>query len=412
MAYVADLHIHSKYAGACSKDLDVRTLSEWAKYKGVDLLGTGDALHPYYQNELKKDLKDIGGGIYECNGTKFIITAEISCIYSEDEKLRRIHILLLLPSLDSAFKISESLQKRGAKLSSDGRPVLGMSARQLCNLVLLIEPKTIIIPAHVWTPWFSLYGSKSGYNSIKDCFGEYEERIYAVETGLSSEPSMNWRVKELDNKSIVSFSDLHSPPRLGRECTIIGGQINYQSLENALKTQNIIGTIEFFPEEGKYHYTGHRNCGVAFGPDEVKKNGTKCPKCKKELTIGVLQRVEELADRTNLDLSLKIVDGITNSEVFPERAGFRMLIQLEEIIAQALEAAIKSVKVQQKYKEMVSTIDTELKILTKTNIDLISMVAGEKIAEGIKRVREGNLKIEPGYDNTYGVVKIWGNGKL
>lgn len=411
MAYVADLHIHSRYAGACSGNLTIPNLSKWAKYKGIDLLGTGDALHPLWQAELKRDLKDIGGGVYENNGTKFIVSTEVSCIYSEYGATRRIHLVILFPSLDSAFKLSEVLIKKGAKLASDGRPILGMSSKQICDYVFSVEPDALIIPAHIWTPWYSLYGSNSGYDSLKDCFGEFTDKIYAVETGLSSEPAMNWRISELDNKSIVSFSDLHSLPRLGREVTIVGGECTFEGLSKSLQNQNLIGTIEFFPEEGKYHYSGHRNCNVVYSPEELKEKGEICPVCKRKLTIGVMQRVEELSSRSIDDLRLKINEGVTKSETFPKRAGFRMLVQLEEILAEVLGVAVKTQKVQTLYEQLVTTVDSELKLLTKTKLELISMAAGDKVAEGIKRVREGKLKIEPGYDNTYGIVKIFDEGE-
>jgi uncharacterized protein (TIGR00375 family) len=408
MAYVADLHIHSKYAGACSGSLNIPNLAMWAKYKGVDLLGTGDALHPLYFQELKKDLKDMGGGIYEHNGTKFIVSAEVSCIYSEYGKTRRIHLLILFPSLDSAARVGEELVKNGAKLSSDGRPILGMSSKKICQIVFSLEPKAIIIPAHIWTPWFSLFGSNSGYDKLIDCFGEFSSKIYAVETGLSSEPLMNWRVSDLDNRSIVSFSDLHSLPRMARECTIFGGTLSFEGLTNALINQNIVGTIEFYPEEGKYHYSGHRNCGVVLSPEDLKLQGTDlCPKCGKKLTIGVMERVEELATRGEKELRIKNNGGIVSSELFLDRGGFRMLVQLEEIIAESLGVAVKTQSVQSLYLNLVKNVDPELKLLTKTSLDLIAMTAGDRVAEGIKRMREGRLTIEPGFDNTYGKVKIF-----
>lgn len=407
MAYVADLHVHSRFAGACSSQLSIPNLARWANFKGIDMLGTGDCLHPLWFSEIKGVLKESGEGTYEYNSIKFIISTEISCIYSEYGKTRRIHLIVLLPSLGSAQKLSGELNKRNAKLSSDGRPILGMSSKKICEIIFGVEKDAIIIPAHIWTPWFSLFGSNSGYDSLKTCFGEFSDQIFAVETGLSSEPAMNWRIKELDDKSIVSFSDLHSLPRLGREVTIIGGDPTFYNLRDSLRTQNIIGTIEFFPEEGKYHYSGHRNCNVVYDPKQLKEFGEVCPVCKKNLTVGVLQRVEELATRTNEELRIKNNGGIITSEAFPERAGFRMLIQLEEIIAESLGVAVKTQKVAQKYEEMVTGIDTELKILTKVSIEMIAMVAGEKIAEGIDRVRYGKLEIEPGYDNTYGKVKIW-----
>lgn len=407
MGYVADLHIHSKYSGACSGALSIPNLTRWAKFKGIDLLGTGDALHPLWQLEMKSNLKEVGDGTYENGGVRFIISTEVSCIYSEYGKTRRIHLLILLPSIESAQALSNALNKRSAKLASDGRPILGMSAKQICEITFGIEKNAIIIPAHIWTPWFSLLGSNSGYDLLTDCFGEFSEKILAVETGLSSQPAMNWRIGQLDDKSIVSFSDLHSLPRLGREVTIIGGEISYLALTESLKNQNIIATIEFFPEEGKYHLSGHRGCEIVYGPEELKNKGKICPVCGKQLTIGVLQRVEELATRSEEDLKLENNGGVITSKAFPNRAPFRMLIQLEEIIAGSMGVAVKSLKVQQKYEEMVTNIDTELKILTKVPKEMIAMAAGEKIAEGIERVRQGKLTIEPGYDNTYGKVRIW-----
>jgi uncharacterized protein (TIGR00375 family) len=413
MAYVADLHIHSRFSGACSSQLNIPNLAKWGRMKGVELLGTGDALHPVYQQELKKDLVEAGNGVYECRGvqgdqgTKFIITAEISCIYSEYQKVRRIHLVLLFPSLDTAFKVSETLAKKGAKLASDGRPILGLSSKQICDLIWGVDPDILVIPAHVWTPWFSLYGSNSGYDSINECFGEFSDRIYAIETGLSSEPAMNWRIEELDDRSIVSFSDLHSLPRLARECTLFSGSLGFSGLTEALKKQKIIGTIEFFPEEGKYHYSGHRNCGVVYDPIQLAKNGTICPKCKRQLTVGVMQRVEDLAGRSEKELELYQENGVTKSKKFPNRPGFRMLVQLEEIIAEALGVAVKTQKVQNLYEKLVTELDTELKILTKVDPALIALASDERVAEGVKRVREGKIHIEPGYDNTYGIVKIW-----
>lgn len=407
MAYVADLHTHSKYAGACSREIDIPNMSKWALWKGIDLVGTGDALHPLWQSELKRDLTDAGGGIYLNGETKFVVSAEVSCIYGEGGKTRRIHLLLLFPSLDSAFRLSEKLVKKGAKLASDGRPILGLSSKQVCEIVFATDPAILVIPAHIWTPWFSLYGSNSGYNSITECFGEFSENIFAVETGLSSEPAMNWRVAELDTKSIVSFSDLHSLPRMGREVTIIGGSPTFEDLSDSLKSQNIIGTIEFFPEEGKYHYSGHRNCGIVYGPEALKKNGEICPVCKRRLTIGVVQRVEELAVRSEDELGLFKENGVLKSKMFPDRPGFRMLVQLEEILAETLGVAVKTSKVQALYQKLVTEVDTELKILTKVQPELIAMAAGEKVAQGVKRVREGQLTIKPGYDNTYGVVNIF-----
>ena len=408
MAYVADLHIHSRFSRACSRELNIPNLAMWSKYKGIDLMGTGDCLHPLWQQEMKSVLKELGNGFYEFNETKFLLTTEVACIYSESGKTHRIHILIWLPSFDAVLKLSERLTKLGAKLVSDGRPILGLTTKKLCEVVFSVEPKAIIIPAHIWTPWFSLYGSESGYDSFADCFGEFSDNIYGIETGLSSEPAMNWRVKDLDNKSILSFSDSHSLPRLAREVTIFAGDINlgYLGILGNLRHNQIVGTIEFFPEEGKYHYSGHRNCNVVYAPEELKAKGDKCPVCGRRLTVGVMQRVEDLASRGINDLRLMNKEGVMKSEEV-ERPGFRMLVQLEEIIAEALSTNVQSQKVKNEYVRLVTNLDTELKILTKLPVDLIAMTAGDKIAEGVKRVREGKLKITPGFDNTYGVVKIW-----
>lgn len=416
MAFVADLHIHSRFSRACSSALNIPNLSKWAKFKGINLMGTGDCLHPLWQAELKRDLKE-ADGVYEYDGVNFLPTVEVACIYSDREggassayseggRVRRIHIVIVLPTLQSADELSKVLTKRGINLVSDGRPIMGMTSRELCEIVFKVEPDALIIPAHIWTPWFSLFGSESGYDSFEECFGEFSDQIYAVETGLSSEPAMNWRVSQLDNKSIVSFSDAHSLPRLGREVTIISGNPDFKNLRQSLKDQKIIGTIEFFPEEGKYHYSGHRNCDVVYDSKELKEKGEICPNCKRKLTLGVLKRTEDLSDRSIDDLGLTIDDGITKTEKY-NKPGFRMLVQLEEIIAEAMHSTVSSQKVKDEYFRLVTTLAPELKILTKVPIEEISKFGGAKLAEGVKRVRERNLTIKPGYDNTYGVVKIW-----
>lgn len=407
MPYVADLHTHSRFAGACSPQLTIENLAKWAQYKGIDLLGTGDCLFPEWLSEMRKLLQPLPSGFYQYGGVKFVVSTEVACVYTENGKGRRIHILLYLPSINSAEKIAQEMKKMGLNIAYEGRPIIKLSVKELCKLVFEVEPKAIIIPAHIWTPWYGMYGSKSGYDFFGECFGEYANRIYAVETGLSSEPSMNWRIPELDNKTIVSFSDLHSLPRLGREVTLFDGEFSYDGLVDALRNEKIIGTIEFFPEEGKYHYSGHRNCGVVYDEKQSVEFGVICPKCGKELTEGVVPRIEELATRTVEDLKLKVENGIIKSEAFPNRPGYRKLVQLEEIIAESLGKEVKTKAVQEKYEQMVTAIDSELKILTKTPIDLISMVAGERIAQGIKKVRNGEIHIEPGYDSTYGKVTIW-----
>lgn len=407
MAYVADLHIHSRFSRACSQEINIPNLAKWAKLKGVDLVGTGDFLHPVWFAEIKKTLKEGASGIHEYEGVKFLLTNEIACIYTDKGKSRRIHIVVFMPSFSSVAKLIEEFSRRKINIASDGRSIVGLSAQALCEIVWTIEPKAVIIPAHCWTPWYSLFGSESGYDFFKECFGSFSDKIIAVETGLSSEPAMNWRISDLDNKSIVSFSDSHSLPRLGREATIFKGNLSFDELSDDLKKQNLVGTIEFFPEEGKYHYSGHRSCNIVYSPEELKKKGDVCPVCKRRLTVGVMTRVEDLATRSLEDLKIINENGVIRSKTFPNRPGFRMLVQLDEVIAESLGVGVVSQRVKQIYQNLVTNVDTELKILTKTSLDLISMVAGEKIAEGIDRVRKGQLVIDPGYDNTYGKVTIF-----
>ena len=407
MPYIADLHTHSRFANACSPQLTLPNLAKWAKLKGIDLLGTGDCFYPGWIEELKRLLQPTPTGLYEYEGVKFVVSTEIACVYTERGKGSKVHLLIYLPSIYSAEKLVREFTNKGKNITYEGRPIVGMSCQEVCEMVFAAEPKAIIIPAHIWTPWFGMFGSKSGYDFFAECFGKFADRIYAVETGLSSEPAMNWRVTDLDKKTIVSFSDLHSLPRLGREVTYFDGEFSYDGLHDALRTGNILGTIEFYPEEGKYHLSGHRKCNIVYDPIQIKELGETCPVCGKKLTIGVLERVEELATRTEDDLQLYTEKGVTKSQTLPKRPGFQMLIQLEEIIAEALGTGVQSQKVQQKYEQMIAAIDSEIKILTQTPLDVIALVAGERITEGIKKVRAGEIHIEPGYDSTYGKVTIW-----
>ncbi len=408
MAYVADLHIHSRFSRACSQTINIPNLAKWAKFKGIDLLGTGDFLHPLWQTEIKHNLKELGNGLFEYSGVNFLLTTEISCIYSDRGKVRRIHIVIALPSFEKVTDLTAELTKRKVNLASDGRPITGLSAQQICEIVFGVESDAIIIPAHIWTPWFSLYGANSGYDSFEECFGKFSDQIYAIETGLSSDPAMNWRVKDLDQKTIVSFSDAHSVPNLGREATIFKGDMGYKGILGDLKNQNLVGTIEFFPEEGKYHYSGHRDHNIVYSPEELKEKGEICPVCGKKLTIGVTERVEKLASRKNQELRIKSQGEIITTEEFPSRPGYRMLVGLEKIIAESLKTGVASQKVRALYEKLVNGLNNELWILTKATLPEIAKIAGEKVAEGVGRVREGKLTIKPGYDNTYGEIKIWG----
>ncbi|MBI2019692.1 DNA helicase UvrD [Candidatus Daviesbacteria bacterium] len=415
MAYVADLHIHSRFSRACSQQLNVPNLVSWAKMKGINLLGTGDFLHPLWFAELKSQLKEDGSGflIYEKDpSVKFILTVEVASIYSHKGAVRRVHNLIMLPSFQSAANLQQTLMNKKANLSSDGRPIVGISSKDLLRMCLEIDKKALFVPSHIWTPWFGIFGSMSGYDCLEDAFEDLTEYIYAIETGLSSDPAMNWRIKELDKRSIISCSDAHSLPNLGRESTVFAGDISagYEGLFGDIKNQKIAGTIEFYPEEGKYHYTGHRNCNIKYSPEDTKAKGTKCPVCGRGLTVGVMERVEKLAGRENEELRIKNEEGKIVSEAF-NRPSYKKLVPLLQVIAEAFGTAPTTQKVLNEYKKLTSVVGNELKILTKADIEEIAKISGPKIAEGVDKVRKGDLVIDPGYDGVYGVVKIWQSGQ-
>lgn len=411
MEIIADLHLHSKYSRAVSQQMVIPEIAKWAKMKGISLMGTADWTHPLWLRELKENLEEAGEGVYRYkDGPKdvfFLLSTEISSIYTQNNRPHRIHNMVFAPNFSVVEEINKQLRSRGVNLLSDGRPVTGLSSIEICELVFSVSKDCLIIPAHVWTPWYSLYGSRSGFDSIKECFGEFTDRIYAIETGLSSDPAMNWRVKELDVKSIVSFSDAHSPAKLGREATVfeVGDQrpvISYQQIREAIVQSPVTGqrppfiayTIEFHPEEGKYHYTGHRNCGVKQSPEETKKLGATCPVCGRRLTVGVMHRVEELARRP--------------ADYLPgNRPSYKMLVPLMEILAEALETGFSSQIVETEYNRLVTEFESEFDVLLKVKLEKIARVAGEKLAEGIKKVREGEIFVDPGYDGVFGTVKIW-----
>ncbi len=395
MKFVADFHIHSKYSRATSSDMNLENISRWAKLKGINLVGTGDFTHPLWFAELRDKLKEDNYGIYKFNDINFILTTEISNIYNQDGKVRRIHSIIFSPSLEICYKINTLLGKIG-NLSSDGRPTLGRNLKELLPLLWEISEEIHIIPAHAWTPWFSIFGSNSGFDSLEEAFGEYVNRIFAIETGLSSDPPMNWRLSKLDNICLISNSDAHSPNRLGREANVFNCNIEYREIFNAIKNQDkdkFLYTIEFFPEEGKYHFDGHRNCNIVLSPKESIRLNNLCPSCGKPLTIGVAHRVEELADRE---------EGFIPKNKIP----YKNLIPLEEIIAQALNRDVSSPFVQNEYLKLVSTLDNELNILIETPLEEIKRFTSEKIVEGIKLMREGKIQVEPGYDGVYGKIKI------
>ena len=411
MAYVADLHIHSRYSRACSPQLNVPNLVSWAKLKGIDVLGTGDFLHPLWFAELKNQLKEDGSGFITYPNDpsiKFALTVEISSIYTHKGRGRRVHNLVFMPDFSSAERFQKELLSKRANLGSDGRPIVGISSKDLLSLALQVSDKAIFVPSHAFTPWFGVLGSQSGYDSLEECFEDLTKYVYGIETGLSSDPAMNWRIKELDNRSILSFSDAHSLPNLGRETTVFAGKLEegYMGMFNDIKTQNIAGTIEFYPEEGKYHYTGHRNCNVKYSPEDTKAKGTICPVCKRGLTVGGMERVEAIADREVEDLGEFKEEGVIKTKNF-NRPGYRMLVPLLTVLAEAFGTAPTTQKVQSEYKKLTDAFGSEIKILTKAAIDDIAKIAGAKIAEGVDKDRRGDLVIDPGYDGVYGVVKIW-----
>ena len=405
MTYTADLHLHSYFARGTSPELTFENLSAWAKVKGIDLLASADFTHPLWFEETKRALHDRGDGLYELDGVRFVLGTEINCTGEQGGRHRRVHMLAFAPSLDAVERINFALESKGA-LDSDGRPSIRATPRELVSILLDADPRCFVIPAHAWTPWFGVYGSKSGFDSLEECFGDVWEHVPAIETGLSSDPAMNWRMPELDDRSIVSFSDAHSLPRMGRELTCFEGEFSYDGLLNSLRAQDIAYTVEFFPEEGKYHHSGHRKCGVSLSPAEVAEEGGRCRACGRHLTLGVMQRVHELGQR---DVSVERgEDGLVRSE--EGRPPFRSMVALDEILAEALGVGVKTKKVARAYRALVSSLGSEMSVLLDASIADIAQAAGERVAEGVDRVRRGLVEIVPGYDGQYGTVRIWGEG--
>ncbi|MBI3429246.1 MAG: DNA helicase UvrD [Actinobacteria bacterium] len=443
MEVIADLQLHSRFSRAVSPAMTIPNIAQWAARKGIGLVATGDWTHPIWFREIERDLEEMGSGLLRLKtqdvGLKtpfFMLATEVSSIYSQGGKLRRVHTLIWVPTIEAARKISAEMTKRGCNLMSDGRPIVGLSCIHIAQLVLSIEPKALIIPAHAWTPWFSVYGSLGGFDSLDEAFGPFANNVYAVETGLSSNPAMNWRIKELDNRSIVSFSDAHSGPKLGREATVFEIRdehvmeerdqhvISYQDIYDAIvkpsERDKIAYTIEFYPEEGKYHWSGHRSCGIRWGPEETKQKGTTCPVCGKSLTQGVVQRVEALAGRSEADLQISNVQfpisngktiQMTGSEKFPNRPPFVMLVPLQEIISECIGSPVASPKVQGPYSAVTDALGGEFAVLLEASIEEITKIAGDRVAQGIDKVRRGDLVIDPGYDGVFGVVRLWREGE-
>ncbi|KPK97752.1 MAG: DNA helicase UvrD [Omnitrophica WOR_2 bacterium SM23_72] len=397
MEFIADFHVHSKYSRATSRDMDIKHLAEWAKLKGITLMGTGDFTHHLWLEELKGHLEDMGTGLFKYQDVFFVLTTEISSIYSKGGRTYRIHNMVFSPSFKTADKINETLGRYG-NLASDGRPILGMDASEIARIIFDIDESCMVVPGHIWTPWFSLFGSMSGFDRIEDCFEEQTPKIFALETGLSSDPAMNWRLSKLDRFSLISNSDSHSPSKIGREANVFDCQLDYQTIRDVLKTKDkkrFLYTIEFFPEEGKYHFDGHRLCQMRLSPQETRKAGGRCPKCGKNVTVGVMNRVEQLADRP---------EGAKPANAIP----YRNFIPLDEIIAEAKGVSKSSLAVERDYRMYVSRFGTEFEILLRASREDLIKNLSPRVAEAVLRVREGKVHIQAGYDGEYGVISIFG----
>lgn len=411
--YIADLHIHSRYSRATSKDCTPEHLDLWARRKGIHIVGTGDFTHPAWRQELEEKLEPAGEGMYVLKDEyrirdghvpgesipRFVITGEISSIYKKNDKVRKVHSLILLPGLEDAERISVKLEQIG-NIHSDGRPILGLDCRDLLEIVLELCPSAVYVPAHIWTPHFSLFGAFSGFNTVEECFEDLTPYIHAMETGLSSDPPMNWRVSALDRYQLISNSDAHSPAKLGREANLLDCPMSYEGLARAIQTgRGLYGTIEFFPEEGKYHMDGHRKCNLCLTPSETMKYNGKCPVCGRKLTIGVSHRVEELADREE-------------GYIREGAKAFESLVPLPEVIGASVGSSGASKKVRREYEKMLAELGAEFEILRNLPLEDIRRVSGGRIAEGIRRLRQGEVERIPGFDGEYGVIRLFCDDEL
>lgn len=413
---IADLHLHSRFSRATSVDLTPERLDQWAGLKGIDLLGTGDCVHPGWLDELEAKLAPSADGFLRLKpelrladapraagtaaATAFVLTAEIANIYKRDGLVRKVHNLCVLPDFATARRVQARLGRSG-NLRADGRPILGLDSRDLFEIVLEASPRSMLIPAHIWTPWFSVLGSKSGFDSIEECYGDLTGEIFAVETGLSSDPPMNRACSFLDRFRLVSFSDAHSPAKLGREATLFTIAPSYDALRAALRSgEGFDGTIEFFPEEGKYHLDGHRACRIRWNPAETARHGAICPVCGKPVTIGVLHRIAELADRGN-------------PAERPPPAPFRSLTPLSELLAEIMgRKSSASKKIRNEYLRLLGALGPELEILLWSELDAIRAAGGALLAEGVARLRRGEVRLESGYDGEFGRVGVFAPGEL
>ena len=400
MRFIADFHIHSKYSRATSPKMDLENIAKWAEIKGIKVITTGDFTHPEWFKNLREKLEPAESGLFRLKsadfGVRFILTTEISCIYSKNGRVRKIHILIFSPSLEIVEKINTQLGLVG-NLKADGRPILGLDAKELAKIVLNVSEDCLIVPAHLMTPWFSLFGSRSGFDSLEECFEEYSKYIYAGETGLSADPSMLWRMPDGRRITLVSNSDAHSLPHIGREANVFDCDLDYFSIIKTIKEKNpqkFLYTIEFYPEEGKYHYDGHRLCGISLSPEETKKYNGICPRCGRPLTVGVLNRIEKLADKP---------EGFIPEDAIP----FKSLVPLAEIIAEVLGVGTGTKRVEKEYENLIKKLGSEFNILLKSEREDLEKFTLPEIAEGVIRAREGRVIKEPGYDGVYGKIRVF-----
>ena len=400
MSFIADFHIHSKYSRATSKDMDLESLAKWAKIKGISMMGTGDFTHPVWLAELKNKLQKVDDGVYIYEGVYFVLTTEVSNIYFKAGRTRKVHNMIFSPSLEVAGEINSILSEHG-NLSADGRPILSLECDKMVKSLSALDSGIFFVPCHAWTPHFSLFGSNSGFDSAEECFETETPKIFSIETGLSSDPAMNWRWSKLDRFCLTSNSDAHSPSRIGREANVFKDKINYGELIDILKKKDkerFLYTIEFFPEEGKYHWDGHRACKTRLSPKESMAINNICPVCGKRVTVGVMHRLEGLADRP---------EGFIDAK----SPSFKRAVPLVEIIAGALGVSPDTVRVEKEYFQLIKAFGTEFRILFDLGEEELMKSCPQNIVKGIMNVRKGNLEIAPGYDGEYGEVRVLKEGE-
>lgn len=411
MKIIADLHIHSRYARACSMDLNPQNLAIWADKKGINVIGTGDFTYPQWFAELQENLEEAKPGLYKLknslNKALFMLTTELASIYKQGDKVRRVHNLVFAPNFPAVQKLIDLLTARGVNLKSDGRPIMGVPCEELLKICKEADSRIELVPAHAWTPHFGVFGSLSGFDSLEEAYGDMAKHIFAIETGLSSDPKMNWQVSQLDKIGLISNSDAHSLRKLGREANVFEiseDELSYDEIIRVIrehKPEEFLYTIEFFPEEGKYHLDGHRDHNFSCLPEETKKHNGICPVCGKKLLRGVMHRVEDLSNSPVPYPSLRE----TNGEGL-RRVPFKSTIPLEEIIAETFDVGTASKKVLAQYEAMVAQI-TEFEILLDTDQEQIAKISSQQIAESIMRVRDGKVHIQPGYDGVFGRIQIY-----